>query len=290
MTGFLSRCFELEVGLMNMRNFTEMVCGIRDTIVCQPYEGETKVIDTTSTMLLDEKDEADNRNLILGLTLGSLFIVAVSGTIVILLIRGGLWLKRKGYFRNMRYNQNENSNEDENTIVTMDQSEDNKQVEMPEELTPELLQTLRERLEDPQTHQEACEMIERLYDMFIVDESYTNNNRQEEEAHLYEELGNLQNPPEAKQENAPINILRLMEERFNFPMIDQDEERPALVGEYSEPSDAAVHLYSEVKQNCKNDESDCRNSKNNSMRSNASSTMAFRPLPEKPTAGPSSKF
>ncbi|KAJ8937063.1 hypothetical protein NQ314_012057 [Rhamnusium bicolor] len=93
----------------------------------------------------------------------------------------------------MQYNNNDNSN-DENTIVTVDENE---KLEVPEELTIEFLQVLSKRLDDPTTHQEASEMIERLYEMFIIEDSYENNNRQDEEAHLYEELGNLnlQIPP-----------------------------------------------------------------------------------------------
>lgn len=301
-TGLLARCFELKEGLMNMQNFTELACKEGDTIVCEPYVGDTKVLDTTSKMLFDENDDSRSSGLILGLTLGALLIIAVSGTIVILLIRGGLWLKRKGYFRNIRYNGNESSsNDDENTIVTVDR---NDKTDLPEELTPELLQTLRERLENPQTHDEAREMIERLYEAFIVDESYTNNNRQEEEAHLYEELGNLQGPHFQRNASVPdkldapsddaISFLRLIEERFNRQPTDGERSaRPALVGEYSEPTDAAVHLYSELKQN-KDDNSETE--KKSSVKSSGSGNMAFRPLPDKPVQddparpGPSSKY
>lgn len=271
----LSTCFELQEGLINMQNFTKLVCDEGDKILCEPYQGETKIMDTTSKMLIDiENEETNSNSFILGLTLGALLIIAVAGTIVILLIRGGLWLKRKGYFRNIRYNQNENSNDDENTIVTVDR---NDKFEMPDELTPELLQTLRERLDDPTTHNEAREMIERLYDMFIVDESYTNNNRQDEEAHLYEELGNLQSHNNLAA--TPAEKLEQLQASDN-----QENNKPTLVGDYSEPNDAAVHLYSELKQN-KNE------SKNGSVKSNVSN-MSHRPLPDKPEsnfakAGPS---
>lgn len=261
----LSTCFELQEGLINMQNFTKLVCGEGEQIICEPYKGDTKVMDTTSKMLIDSENEETNSNsFILGLTLGALLIIAVAGTIVILLIRGGLWLKRKGYFRNIRYNQNENSNDDENTIVTVDR---NDKFDMPEELTPELLQTLRERLDDPSTHNDAREMIERLYDMFIVDESYTNNNRQDEEAHLYEELGNLQSHNNLAA--TPAEKLEQLQASDN-----QENNKPTLVGDYSEPNDAAVHLYSELKQN--------RNeSKTGSVKSNGSN-MSHRPLPDKP--------
>lgn len=269
----LSTCFELQEGLINMQNFTKLVCGEGEQIICEPYKGDTKVMDTTSKMLIDtETEETNSNSFILGLTLGALLIIAVAGTIVILLIRGGLWLKRKGYFRNIRYNQNENSNDDENTIVTVDR---NDKFEMPDELTPELLQSLRDRLEDPSTHNEAREMIERLYDMFIVDESYTNNNRQDEEAHLYEELGNLQS-----HNNLAATPAEKLEQ---LQASDNHENKPTLVGEYSEPNDAAVHLYSELKQNK-------HESKSGSVKSSGSN-MSHRPLPDKPEAkaGPSKR-
>lgn len=294
-TGVLSRCFQIKVGLINMQNFTELVCKEGDTIVCEPYVGDVKVIDTTSKMLFDDSN-TPNSGLILGLTLGALLIIAISGTIVILLIRGGLWLKRKGYFRNIRYSHNESSNDEENTIVTVDRNTD--KLDVPEELTPELLQTLRERLEDPLTHNEAREMIEKLYDMFIVDESYTNNNRQDDEAHLYEELGNLQMQRQREsgsQEtldnpDGAMDFLRLIEERFNFQSQEHLEPKPALVGDYSEPTDAAVHLYSELRQNKNDNES---SEKKNSVKSSNSGSMSFRPLPDKPDSarpGPSTKL
>lgn len=87
------------------------------------------------------------------------------------LLQAGLFA---GYFRNNYYNNNQ-SNEEENTIVTVET--ENEKLEIPEELTMEFLHELSRRLDDPNTHQDASEMIERLYEMFIVDESYENNNR-----------------------------------------------------------------------------------------------------------------
>lgn len=164
----------------------------------------------------------------------------------------------------------------------------NDKPDLPDELTPELLQTLRERLDDPSTHNEAREMIERLYEMFIVDESYTNNNRQEEEAHLYEELGNLQShnnlasaasAEKLEQRDGAVSFLKLIEERFNMQTGEHRENKPTLVVEYSEPTDAAVHLYSELRQN-KAEGSE----KTGSVKSNGSN-MSQRPLPDKPLSG-----
>ncbi|KAK9753652.1 hypothetical protein QE152_g1823 [Popillia japonica] len=191
----LSHCFKLNEGLINMKNFTELVCGNETEIYCEPYHGETKTLDTTATMLFDEMEESINSNMYIGIALGTLLILAVCGTVVILLIRGGIWLKRNGYcmhFRNIRLTQGEPSHDDERVMVDLERNgpknDDN-------ELTPELLMRLREALNDPDDDikEQARERIEKLYERYITSDSYTNNNRQDEETHLYEELGNLQN-------------------------------------------------------------------------------------------------
>lgn len=297
----LARCFELQEGLINMHNFTQLVCGVEDSIKCEPYSGETKILDTTT--IIDTENTMDsNSNLILGLVLGAVVVIAISGTIVILLIRGGLWLKRKGYcmrFRNLHYRNEHPITEEEGTIVPIESRD---KLDVPEELTPDILQRLREQLEDPTTHDDAREMIERLYELFITGESYTNNNKQDEEAHLYEELGNLQLPAAAEHEKRlsetePFGFLRMMEEKYNTTALAILGTKPALVEEYSEPTDAAVHLYSEL-QNKTDDVIDLdgkdsvKSFRSGTQRSNNSRSIAFRPLPEKPRsifdeAGPS---
>lgn len=205
---------------------------------------------------------------------------------------------------------------------------ENEKLEIPQELTIEFLQELSKRLDDPATHQEASDMIERLYEMFIVDESFENNNRwaianlpqatqhskhaklsREEEAHLYEELGNLslQIPPPPYQEQAPATaqvsqtpqdgprgILKLMEEKFNtneptasntdLSSTSTSSSKPILTSDYSEPLDKDVHLYSELKAR--------EEAKKDSIKSNGS--MVLRPLPDRPgymfQAGPSTKL
>ncbi|KAJ8975743.1 hypothetical protein NQ317_015365 [Molorchus minor] len=249
---FLSQCFSLPVGIINIKNFTERSCS--NFTICEPYNGETRTIDTTSKIFL-QQDETEKQNwLIFIITIVALLITVIIVTSIILLIRGSRWLKRKGYFRNMHYQNNDQSNDDENTIVTVDENE---KLDVPEEITLEFLQLLWTRLEDPATHQDASEMVERLYEMFVIEDGYENNNRQDEEAHLYEELGNLnlQNAPPPYEEERPQtsteakSILKLMGEKLN---LQTDEQRPintasALVGDYSEPTDAAIHLYSELK-------------------------------------------
>lgn len=276
----LSRCFELPIGVINIQNFTELVCNTNNnTIICEPYRGEIKIVNTTSTMLTETDLPKATNWLTIIISVASILMLLVVASFIAILIRGSRWLKRKGYFRKIQYNQNEHSNDEENTIETVDESE---KADISEDLTMELLQDLSKKLDDPNTHQEASEMIEQLYQKYIRNNTAENNN-QEEEAHLYEELGNLQqngvdNDP--NKQTGPRSILRLMEEKFNthFEDIDAAGDRPALNVDYSEPTDAAIHLYSELRQN-KDIESE---NNRDSLKSRGSSNMAFRPLPDKP--------
>ncbi|XP_076272965.1 ben isoform X1 [Rhynchophorus ferrugineus] len=304
----LSRCFSLPVEIINMQNFTEKAC--TNHTVCEPYNGETRTINTTGKIFADHDSNEKQDWLIFVVVLAGFIALLLVGTFVAIMIRGGRWLKRKvcpdsGYLRN----SNDSHDEEENTIVTNET--ENEKLVMPEELTMEFLHELSSRLDDPTTHQEASEMIERLYEMFVVDDSYENNNR-EEEAHLYEELGNLnlQIPPPPYEEqpsstvqgapsaalganSGPRGILRLMEEKFGGADSSKSgldsstsSTKPILSGDYCEPIDRDVHLYSELKEK---DEG-----KRNSVRSNGSNTMALRPLPDKPEyryqPGPSTKL
>ncbi|XP_060535523.1 uncharacterized protein LOC132707628 [Cylas formicarius] len=288
----LANCFSMQQGVINIQNFTDRTC--YNNTVCEPYNGETRVIDTTSRIFVEDTEAEKRTWLIVIFVVIALFILVLVSTFVALLVRGSRWLKRKGYFRNQYYN-NHPSNEEENTIVTVDT--DNDKLEIPDELTIEFLHVLSKRLDDPATHQEASEMIERLYEMFIIDDSYENNNR-EEEVHLYEELGNLNlqipPPPYEEQEKpqspvtnstGPRGILKLMEEKFYGGTQDGGGSKPTLTGEYSEPTDAAVHLYSELKHNL--------DSKKDGAQSNGTTSIALKPLQNNADyffkAGPSSK-
>lgn len=278
---YMAKCLILEEGLINITNFTKLSCN--KTIKCEPYKGEVRLINTTSKIFFP--DDSNRKTwLIVILTVTGVLIALIVCTFAVMLVRGGRWLKRKGYFRNIHYNPNETSHDDENTMVTMDYNET---LEMPDELTLDFLQQLSQKLDDPSTHQQASEMIERLYEMFIVDDNYDNNRH--EDAHLYEELANMPPPPyqeEDKPQNNNTNgarsILNLLEERLNFDNNDEDSSaKPSMTSEYSEPSDAAVHLYSELKQN-----------QNTGTVKKSNLDLSNRPLPSQPQetfmeAGPS---
>lgn len=311
MDAVLAQCFEMVDTIVLMKNFTDVYCDDEETVIqCKTFSADANVGVKRPFGDLSEDGTDDNGSLILGLVLGLVFLIAICGTVVILLIHGGLWLKRKGYcvrFKNMNYRTEEPSTDAEDIMVAVDKAPEH----MPEELTQDLLQMLREKLEDPTTYNEAREMIERLYDHFIIEDSYTNNNRhQDEETHLYEELGNLQqaqnggllnptaelgNGADKSPSNRPFSFLRLIEERFNLTTPSS-----VLADEYSEPTDAEVHLYSELpgQQNATGKEGR-QNEINevltraltpppapspNGTHSSSSSRMAYRPLPPQPNS------
>ncbi|KAJ8910283.1 hypothetical protein NQ315_016100 [Exocentrus adspersus] len=280
---FLAQCFSIPAGIISMQNFSDKICA-NDTI-CEPHKDETKVSSNSTNFFLHTQENEKQNWLTFICIMTAVSLITFIGTSIFLLIRGGKWLKRKVYFRNMQCDTSSQRNEEERTIVPEESKE---KLEIPEELTLEFLQILSKKLDNPETHQEASEMIERLYEMFIIEDSYENNNRQDEEAHLYEELNNLslQIPPPPYEEekyqhtNEPRNILKLMEERFNTQNVDGvgNNKSPALAVDYSEPTDAAVHLYSELRQKIeKNDE------KKTSISPNQSDDSIF-------AAGPSFKM
>lgn len=284
---FLGRCVSLPAGLINIQNFTDRICS--NFTKCEPREEKIHLVNATQQFANNDQESYQKHWFIFVIAIVGFLLIAIISSFIILLMRGSRILKDKCFFRNVQYN-NELTIDEEATAVTSD--DDNEKLQFPEELTMEFLQILSKRLDDPITHQEASEMIERLYEMFIVDDSYENNNR-EEEAHLYEELGNLslQIPPPPYEENKDQNsrsILKLMEEKINFTPDEQnlDDKRPTLMTEYSEPNDAAVHLYSEIKN--KGGNPDCQMTANFTGSSGSVKENNLRNFISEP--GPSTKF
>lgn len=284
---FLSKCFSLQEGNINVQNFTDKICP--NITKCETHIKKTIIVNTTLNPFVEDSDSHNKSWLIFILSLVGFLLIAIIASFIIFLLRDSKILKDKCFFRSVHYNSNEFAIEEEATVVTADENE---KLQFPEELTLEFLQILSKRLDDPVTHQEASEMIERLYEMFIVDDSYENNNR-EEEAHLYEELGNLslQIPPPPYEEHKEQNsrsILKLMEEKINLNSDEQvpNDTRPTLMIDYSEPSDAAVHLYSEIRNKFGNPSSD------NSINLNESPESAIEHISKRfiPEPGPSRKF
>lgn len=284
---FISKCFSLHEGNINVQNFTDKICP--NITKCKAHVKKAVIVNTTLNPFIDDSDSHNKSWVIFIISLVGFLLIAIIASFIIFLFRDSKIMKDKCFFRNVHYNSNEFAIEEEVTVVTADENE---KLQFPEELTLEFLQILSKRLDDPVTHQEASEMIERLYEMFIVDDSYENNNR-EEEAHLYEELGNLslQIPPPPYEEHKDQNsrsILKLMEEKINFNSDEQvpNDTRPTLMIEYSEPNDAAVHLYSEIRNKFG------KPSSNNSINLNEPSESAIDNISKMfiPEPGPSRKF
>jgi hypothetical protein len=142
----LSQCFELRIGVINIQNFTELVCNTNNTVVCEPYRGETKIVNTTNKMTTNRNASSKTNWLavIISTTVVLVFMALI--TLIVMLIRGSRWLKRKGYFRKIQYNQNEHSNDEENTIETVDEGD---KLDISEDLTMELLQDLSKKTRRP---------------------------------------------------------------------------------------------------------------------------------------------
>ncbi|XP_052124553.1 uncharacterized protein LOC113212942 [Frankliniella occidentalis] len=77
---------------------------------------------------------------------------------------------------------------------------------LPEELTQELLQTLREKLDDPDNYSEARDMIEHLYDLIKVEESCNTNHRSLSD--LHEELDSYMDEEEADNGEHVYDVIR----------------------------------------------------------------------------------
>lgn len=126
-------------------------------------------------------------------------------------------------------------------------TEDKTTQTLPEELTKELLQNLKEKLENPENYVEARETIEHLYVLTKMDDNVPEFNQE----NIYElpyqntttRIG--RNKKEMKSvgtETTPVERLK-PQSPYN--------RQTALVHEYFEPKDLAVHLYAEIANNDK---------------------------------------
>lgn len=131
-------------------------------------------------------------------------------------------------------------------------TEDKTTQTLPEELTKELLQNLKERLESPENYVEARETIEHLYVLTKMEENqnvmtpklmnvqeniyelpYQNTTRIGKNKKQMKSVGTETTPVEKQRPQSPYN------------------RQTALVHEYFEPKDMAVHLYAEIANNDK---------------------------------------
>lgn len=119
---------------------------------------------------------------------------------------------------------------------------------LPEELTKELLESLREKLDDPENYVEAREMIEHLYELIKVEENSNNspspNLRKEE--NIYELPFQNTAPRVGKNKQKMISVGTRAPSLDKLLPLSPYNRQTALAHEYFEPKDFAVHLYAEI--------------------------------------------
>lgn len=307
----LARCFNVPQGFLNMRNYTELVCGSGDVIVCEETrQGESAVSVVRSGSADDSEVEREKK------MLGLIFIVVVCAMVVILVITGILWLRRNGYCLQARImllptttslltmfstlfqgigtgglvaarsisrlsmheytelQQQQQQKQRQGLLVTTDDNISEGEVEqvpyedkwtqtLPEELTQELLQSLREKLDDPENYSEARDMIEHLYDLIKVEECCNNNNMpstsriieeyaDEDDDNLYDVI-EAPSPPPSRLRHKPKTTTTCSvgtrapspDKLLPYAQVRRNRQ-PAVVCEYVEPRDREQHLYTEL--------------------------------------------
>ncbi|XP_045510345.1 uncharacterized protein LOC123705555 [Colias croceus] len=124
---------------------------------------------------------------------------------------------------------------------------------LPEELTKELLENLKEKLEDPENYVEAREMIEHLYELIKVEESCNTNSptATKLEENIYELPFQNTSPRVGKNKKQMISVGTRAPSLDKLTPLSPYNRHPALSHEYFEPKDLAVHLYAEIVNNDK---------------------------------------
>ncbi|XP_023933876.2 uncharacterized protein LOC112042904 [Bicyclus anynana] len=122
---------------------------------------------------------------------------------------------------------------------------------LPEELTKELLENLKEKLEDPENYVEAREMIEHLYELIKVEENCNNNSPTllNIEENIYELPFQNTTPRIGKNKKQMISVGTRTPSLDKLMPLSPYNRQTALAHEYFEPKDFAVHLYAEI-ANC----------------------------------------
>lgn len=287
----LSRCFSIPRGSFLMENFTELACSSEDQYFCPDVVQSDSAIPSMPGMTSDITYEISldrEKKLI-----GSIVIFVLSGIIVMLFFSGLLCLRRKGYCTKARllllpsadslfniisrmfvgtsstaapvnrmsvheYAELQQAQKLAGESVEEDISIEDKATQtLPEELTQELLQTLREKLDDPENYSEARDMIEHLYDLIKVEESCNQNSDfislQLEELEDIREGENIYDiiQPKVKTKTSTKEKKSLVSVGTRAPSPDKLlplslTKRKAVLCDYMEPRDRQQHVYQEL--------------------------------------------
>nr|CAD7431360.1 unnamed protein product [Timema monikensis] len=272
----LARCFKVPEGQISMRNFTELVCGSEEAIVCEERSRKDPVFmdgslgdsfeertgqgeesfrtDLRHSGVLHPSDIAGDHGAVAqeGRSSGTgtvnaaaLDVETVSG--------GGTsrgHIRHKTFYARVRRIAAGTAVEETETTAC----EDRWTQTLPEELTQELLQSLREKLDDPEKYSEARDMIEHLYDLIKVEESCHNNNTpstsrvdpgEERDENLYDVILPVLGPKKA---TCSVGTRAPSPDKL-LPLASYAEQRrrvPTLMTEYLEPQDREHHVYTEL--------------------------------------------
>ncbi|KAJ0183669.1 hypothetical protein K1T71_000092 [Dendrolimus kikuchii] len=134
-------------------------------------------------------------------------------------------------------------------------TEDKTTQTLPEELTRELLENLREKLDSPVDYMEAREMIEHLYELTKMEESYHPNIPPNTPTLINVEENIYELPFQNTTPRVGKNKAQMVSVGTRTPSLDKllplspYNRQPALAHEYFEPRDMAVHLYAEIANN-----------------------------------------
>lgn len=115
---------------------------------------------------------------------------------------------------------------------------------LPEELTKELIDNLKERLESPENYVEAREMIEHLYEITKLDSLASPNPATEENIYdlpFQETITRI-----GKNNERMVSVGTQVPSLEKLLPLSPYYRQTALAHEYFEPKDLAVHLYAEI--------------------------------------------
>lgn len=298
----ISRCYRLAEGFLLMTNFTDNVC--RDDVKCEEVQRDAALPPVVPVITpLDDltiHDEIERERLIIG----SILVIFVFGMLIVALVSFVKCIKDHNYCGKTRvilrstanhvftstpsrdltptasahsfsqYSVHEYAEVQRKKEVMRDDSplEDKATQTLPEELTQELIESLREKLTDPSNYSEVTEardMIEHLYDLIKTEDSGGRNETSSlnlddsDRNDGYEAVQRRQSEPGKRNRHmwtTPPSPDRLLPRTpTGTPLVCdylEPRDRPAAhlyaephfprVCDYAEPTDTARHVYTEL--------------------------------------------
>lgn len=292
----LSKCFDLPEGFYNMLNFTERICSVNEVILCEEIQRDAAVPPqlpgiSSAVDTMFENNVGRERKI-----LGSIFIIALCAMVIMMIISAVMWIGRNGYCTKARVFLLPSTNSYIGCITRFFSGsgmtptgsahsisrlsiheyaelqrkigeakeeeeiplEDKATQTLPEELTQELLQSLQEKLNDPENYSEARNMIEHLYDLIKVEESCNKNYKDsasinlddldKENENVYDVIVPKKKTISREKKETVSTGTRAPSPDKLLPYTVYGETRklqPA-VCDYMEPKDRQVHTYTEL--------------------------------------------